>query len=172
MCAENESNLFYPNKVDTNTHMIILIMSNKWFFVSFWICSNVQNAASFQHMARMMDSLILNEFPPYAFTKITTTHRPVRTSNGMATSKLLAKSTANIPSSTAATAATTNNNNHNNHHHHSNNNNGTSSVASVLGMNCGLRPTPLQKAKVPMQGLQLLVFTVLLLALLTSFWLA
>lgn len=112
-------------------------------------------------MARMMDSLILNEFPPYAFTKITTTHRPVRTSNGMTASKLLAKSTANIPS---ATAANNNNNNNShsgsssNHHHNNSNNNGTSSVASVLGMYGGPRPTPLQKAKVPMQGLQLLFF--------------
>lgn len=135
---------------------ITLYWTKFLFFLSILFCSNVQNATSFQHMARMMDSLILNEFPPYAFTKITTTHRPVRTSNGMATSKLLAKSTANIPSSTA-------NNNNNNisssssgNHHHNNNNNGTSSVASVLGMNGGLRPTPLQKAKVPMQGLQLL----------------
>lgn len=84
-------------------------------------------------MARMMDSLILNEFPPYTFTKITTTHRPTRTSNGMATSKLLAKSTANI--SSAANIA---------------NNNAT--VASALGMNGGLRQNPLQKAKVPTQG--------------------
>lgn len=104
-------------------------------------------------MARMMDSLILNEFPPYAFTKITTTHRPVRTSNGMTTTKLLAKSTANIPSSTAGNNNTNNNNNINSNYHQ--NNNGTSSVASVLGMNGGLRQTPLQKSKVPMQGVQL-----------------
>lgn len=137
-------------------------------FNSFY--SNVQNATSFQHMARMMDSLILNEFPPYAFTKITTTHRPVRTSNGMNTSKLLAKSTANIPSSTV-----NNNNNNSNHHHHnssSTNKNGTSSVASVLGMNGGLRQTPLQKAKVPMQGLQLLFFFIRLLQTFYSFALA
>lgn len=101
--------------------------------------SNVQNATSFQHMARMMDSLILNDFPPYTFTKITTTHRPTRTSNGMTTSKLLAKSTANIPSATA----------------NLNNNNTTNgmTVASVLGLNGGLRPA--QKSKVPMQGKQL-----------------
>ena len=29
-------------------------------------------------MARMMDSLILDNFPPFAFTKITTTHRQAR----------------------------------------------------------------------------------------------
>lgn len=46
-------------------------------------------------MARMMDSLILNEFPPYTFTKITTSHRPTRTNNGLA-AKLLNKSTASI----------------------------------------------------------------------------
>lgn len=45
-------------------------------------------------MARMMDSLILNEFPPYAFTKITTSHRPTRTNNGIA-SKLLNKTAVN-----------------------------------------------------------------------------
>ncbi|XP_055318191.1 katanin p60 ATPase-containing subunit A1 isoform X2 [Sitodiplosis mosellana] len=94
---------------------------------------NVQNATSFQHMARMMDSLILNEFPPYTFTKITTTHRPTRTNNGMNASKLLAKSTANI-----ATAASNMNNNNNN-----------ATVASALGMNGGLRQSP--KSKVPMQ---------------------
>ncbi|KAL9887678.1 katanin p60 ATPase-containing subunit A1-like isoform 2-T2 [Glossina fuscipes fuscipes] len=31
------------------------------------------------HVARMMDSLILDQYPPFAFTKITTTHRPART---------------------------------------------------------------------------------------------
>lgn len=124
--------------------------SNTFFFLIFYlldstpICSNVQNATSFQHMARMMDSLILNDFPPYAFTKITTTHRPTR-NNGMASSKLLAKSTANISSS----AANLNNNNHNN-----SNANGIT-VASVLGMNGGLRQTPSQKSKVPMQGISI-----------------
>ncbi|XP_031635698.1 katanin p60 ATPase-containing subunit A-like 1 isoform X3 [Contarinia nasturtii] len=97
--------------------------------------SNVQNATSFQHMARMMDSLILNEFPPYTFTKITTTHRPTRTNNGMNSSKLLAKSTANIATSTA-------------------NNNNNASVASVLGMNGSLRQSSSQKIKVPMQEVQ------------------
>ena len=33
------------------------------------------------HMARMMDSLILDQYPPFAFTKITTTHRPTKTGN-------------------------------------------------------------------------------------------
>ncbi|XP_012161962.1 katanin p60 ATPase-containing subunit A1 isoform X1 [Ceratitis capitata] len=33
------------------------------------------------HVARMMDSLILDQYPPFAFTKITTTHRPTRTGN-------------------------------------------------------------------------------------------
>lgn len=63
--------------------------------IRIFFCSNVQNSSSFQHMARMMDSLILNDFPPYTFTKITTTHRPMR-ANGAAATKLLAKSTANI----------------------------------------------------------------------------
>lgn len=62
----------------------------------------------------------------------------------MATSKLLAKSTANISSNTS----NLNNNNNNNN----NTTNGVS-VASVLGMNGGLRQTPLQKTKVPMQGI-------------------
>ncbi|XP_023172038.1 katanin p60 ATPase-containing subunit A1 isoform X3 [Drosophila hydei] len=37
--------------------------------------------ASLSHMARMMDSLILDSLSPYAFTKITTTSRPSRNSN-------------------------------------------------------------------------------------------
>ncbi|KRG01680.1 katanin p60 ATPase-containing subunit A1 isoform X3 [Drosophila mojavensis] len=37
--------------------------------------------ASLSHMARMMDSLILDSLSPYAFTKITTTSRPPRNSN-------------------------------------------------------------------------------------------
>lgn len=105
-------------------------------------------------MARMMDSLILNEFPPYTFTKITTTHRPVRTNNGMTTSKLLAKSTANI--STATSNHNNNNNSNTNNIHNNHNNHNNPSVASVLGMNNGRRQSPLQKSKVPMQGLQLL----------------
>lgn len=32
-------------------------------------------------MARMMDSLILDQYPPFAFTKITTTHRPTKAGN-------------------------------------------------------------------------------------------
>lgn len=124
---------------------------NDFCFRFYFICSNVQNATNFQHMARMMDSLILNEFPPYTFTKITTTHRPVRTNNGMTTSKLLAKSTANISSATA---------NPNN-----NNNNSNSSVASVLGTNNGLRQSPLQKTKVPMQGLHLLFSLLFLISI-------
>lgn len=90
-------------------------------------------------MARMMDSLILNDFPPYTFTKITTTHRPTRTPNGISsTSKLLTKSTANI-----STASSNLNNN---------NNNGVN-VASVLGLNNGFRQNSLQKTnKVPTQG--------------------
>lgn len=61
----------------------------------------------------------------------------------MATSKLLAKSTANISSNTS---------NLNNNNNNSNTTNGVT-VASVLGMNGGLRQTPLQKTKVPMQGI-------------------
>lgn len=34
-------------------------------------------SSGFQHMARMMDSLIIDNFPPYTYTKITT-HRPSR----------------------------------------------------------------------------------------------
>ncbi|XP_067612893.1 katanin p60 ATPase-containing subunit A1 isoform X2 [Eurosta solidaginis] len=37
------------------------------------------------HVARMMDSLILDQYPPFAFTKITTTHRPSRTGNNKKT---------------------------------------------------------------------------------------
>ncbi|XP_062555337.1 katanin p60 ATPase-containing subunit A1 isoform X3 [Armigeres subalbatus] len=38
------------------------------------------STSSFQHMARMMDTLILDNLAPFAFTKITTTHRPSRIS--------------------------------------------------------------------------------------------
>lgn len=93
----------------------------------------MSNATSFQHMARMMDSLILNDFPPYTFTKITTTHRPMRTNNGLLnTSKLLTKSTANI-----STAPTNINNNNN--------------VTATLGAGNGVRQN-IMKAKVPTQG--------------------
>jgi len=34
--------------------------------------------SGFHQVARMMDSLILDPFSPFTFTKITTTHRPVR----------------------------------------------------------------------------------------------
>lgn len=79
-------------------------------------------------MARMMDSLIMNDFPPYTFTKITTTHRPARTSNGA--TKLLTKSTTSIPSNVRITSPLNNNGN---------------------GAN-NLRQTN-QKPKVPTQGL-------------------
>lgn len=89
----------------------------------------------------MMDSLILNDFPPYTFTKITTTHRPTRTGNGMATAKLLNKSTANIPQTIIGGLGGmgTINGSINN----------LSSNGNV--QNNGLR-TPMQRAKVPTQG--------------------
>ncbi|GLV46302.1 katanin p60-like 1 [Carabus blaptoides fortunei] len=34
--------------------------------------------SGFHQMARMMDSLIMDNFPPFGYTKITTTHRPLR----------------------------------------------------------------------------------------------
>lgn len=71
-------------------HVLIVLFS-----IFFFLYSNVPNGNGFQQMARMMDSLILNEFPPYTFTKITATHRPTRTSNGLA-AKLLTKSTASM----------------------------------------------------------------------------
>ncbi|XP_053671912.1 katanin p60 ATPase-containing subunit A1 [Anopheles nili] len=40
------------------------------------------STSGFQHMARMMDTLILDNLAPFAFTKITTTHRPTRISGG------------------------------------------------------------------------------------------
>lgn len=95
---------------------------------SFSCCSNVQNSTSFQQMARMMDSLIMNDFPPYTFTKITTTHRPTRP-NGVAATKLLAKSTANI----------------------SNTANGVNSSVQNGNTVNGLRQTP--PKKVPTQGM-------------------
>lgn len=46
------------------------------------LASNGQTPSSFQQMARMMDSLILDNFGPFAFTKITATHRPNVVSRG------------------------------------------------------------------------------------------
>ncbi|CAD7092010.1 unnamed protein product [Hermetia illucens] len=43
--------------------------------------SSSSPANGLSHMARMMDSLILDQYPPFTFTKITATHRPTR-SNG------------------------------------------------------------------------------------------
>uniref|UniRef100_A0A182PE66 Katanin p60 ATPase-containing subunit A1 n=1 Tax=Anopheles epiroticus TaxID=199890 RepID=A0A182PE66_9DIPT len=40
------------------------------------------STSGFQHMARMMDTLILDNLAPFAFTKITTTHRPTRIGGG------------------------------------------------------------------------------------------
>ena len=46
-------------------------------------------------MARMMDTLILDNLSPFTFTKITTTHRPQRISAGnLANGSLLAATTA------------------------------------------------------------------------------
>uniref|UniRef100_A0AAG5CUD8 Katanin p60 ATPase-containing subunit A1 n=1 Tax=Anopheles atroparvus TaxID=41427 RepID=A0AAG5CUD8_ANOAO len=44
--------------------------------------SSAPSTSGFQHMARMMDTLILDNLAPFAFTKITTTHRPTRISGG------------------------------------------------------------------------------------------
>lgn len=139
---------YYYRRLPNNNNYSLLFQTiinwnSGFFFLLVRFHSNVQNATSFHHMARMMDSLILNDFPPYTFTKITTTHRPTRTSNGISsTSKLLTKSTANI-----STASSNLNNNNNN------NNNGVN-VASVLGLNNnGLRQNSLQKTNnVPTQG--------------------
>lgn len=109
----------------------------KRFVFSFRFISNVQN------MARMMDSLILNDFPPYTFTKITTTHRPTRTTgNGIGTAKLLNKSTANIPQTVISGLHST----------------GTiSSSVSNLNNNgnvsSGGMRTPMQRPKIPTQGM-------------------
>ncbi|XP_059607752.1 katanin p60 ATPase-containing subunit A1 [Phlebotomus argentipes] len=46
------------------------------------LASNGQSQSSFHQMARMMDSLILDNFGPFAFTKITATHRPTLVSRG------------------------------------------------------------------------------------------
>nr|CAD7424528.1 unnamed protein product [Timema monikensis] len=43
-------------------------------------CSPASPHSGFHQVARMMDSLILDSFSPFTFTKITTTHRPVKTS--------------------------------------------------------------------------------------------
>ncbi|XP_035779890.1 katanin p60 ATPase-containing subunit A1-like isoform X3 [Anopheles albimanus] len=47
--------------------------------------SSAPSTSGFQHMARMMDTLILDNLTPFAFTKITTTHRPARISGGNGT---------------------------------------------------------------------------------------
>ncbi|XP_053969590.1 katanin p60 ATPase-containing subunit A-like 1 isoform X2 [Anastrepha ludens] len=44
-------------------------------------CTSTTPPTGLSHVARMMDSLILDQYPPFAFTKITTTHRPTRTGN-------------------------------------------------------------------------------------------
>ncbi|XP_052865144.1 katanin p60 ATPase-containing subunit A1 isoform X1 [Anopheles cruzii] len=45
--------------------------------------SSAPSTSGFQHMARMMDTLILDNLAPFAFTKITTTtHRPTRIGGG------------------------------------------------------------------------------------------
>lgn len=92
-------------------------------------------------MARLMDSLILNDFPPYTFTKITTTHRPTRTANGIAATKLLNKSTANIPQTLIGGLV-----NNGPMNGSLNNLNGNGNI-----LNNGLR-TPMQRSKVPTQG--------------------
>lgn len=46
-------------------------------------------------MARMMDSLILDNISPFTYTKITTTHRPLKTSVGL--KKTTSTSTPSIP---------------------------------------------------------------------------
>jgi hypothetical protein len=72
-------------------------MSNvgQLFFLSISPYSSTPTStASFSQMARMMDSLILDNLAPFAFTKITTTHRPLR-------SLKKATSTTNVPLTTA-----------------------------------------------------------------------
>lgn len=64
------------------------------------------NGSGFQQMARMMDSLILDNFGPFAFTKITTSHHthrlPSRASN---TKRSAAGSTTHLPQTGHATTA-------------------------------------------------------------------
>lgn len=43
-------------------------------------CSSATPPTSLSHMARMMDSLLLDSLSPIAFTKITTTNKPQRNS--------------------------------------------------------------------------------------------
>lgn len=43
-------------------------------------CSSATPPTSLSHMARMMDSLLLDSLSPIAFTKITTTNKPPRNS--------------------------------------------------------------------------------------------
>lgn len=126
--------MIFPNRYQFHSIDLLLLFINILTFLRIRFSlllsySNVQNSTNFQHMARMMDSLILNEFPPYTFTKITTTHRPTRsTPTGITATKLLTKSTANIPNSTIPT--------------------GLSSPGSLAN---GMRHN-VQKAKVPTQG--------------------
>jgi hypothetical protein len=47
---------------------------------SFVSSSPSTSHSGFHQVARMMDSLILDSFSPFTFTKITTTHRPARDS--------------------------------------------------------------------------------------------
>ncbi|XP_049303824.1 katanin p60 ATPase-containing subunit A-like 1 isoform X2 [Bactrocera dorsalis] len=55
------------------------------------------------HVARMMDSLILDQYPPFAFTKITTTHRPSRAGNNKKTETTRTTTLTGLSPGSAAT---------------------------------------------------------------------
>ncbi|XP_073834293.1 katanin p60 ATPase-containing subunit A-like 1 isoform X3 [Musca autumnalis] len=57
------------------------------------------------HMARMMDSLILDQYPPFAFTKITTTHRPTKTGKKTETTRTTSMSGL-VPSQSSTSIGT------------------------------------------------------------------
>ncbi|CAG2057461.1 unnamed protein product, partial [Timema podura] len=59
----------------------LLIMSDQYTGIFGHLKTSPASPHSgFHQVARMMDSLILDSFSPFTFTKITTTHRPVKTS--------------------------------------------------------------------------------------------
>uniref|UniRef100_A0A182MKQ4 Katanin p60 ATPase-containing subunit A1 n=1 Tax=Anopheles culicifacies TaxID=139723 RepID=A0A182MKQ4_9DIPT len=78
---------FIPQEQFLNSTSSSMLQLNKMHGSQKWSSRKVlrdsaPSTSGFQHMARMMDTLILDNLAPFAFTKITTTHRPTRISGG------------------------------------------------------------------------------------------
>ncbi|XP_019895164.1 katanin p60 ATPase-containing subunit A1 isoform X2 [Musca domestica] len=68
-------------------------------------CTSSAPPTGLSHMARMMDSLILDQYPPFAFTKITTTHRPTKTGKKTETTRTTSMSGL-VPSQSSSSIGT------------------------------------------------------------------